>query len=79
MKLCEIPLDDHHLIMNAKEVLKHVDENTIGDVTTLGITYFCKADCVSVFKISVKVNINFYIYIVIICFYFKNIREYKNV
>ena len=73
MKLCEIPLDDHHLIMNAKEVLKHVDENT------LGITYFCKADCVSVFKISVKVNISFYIYIVIICFYFKNIREYKNV
>ncbi|RIG19366.1 hypothetical protein UQ73_20530, partial [Shigella flexneri] len=47
MKLCEIPLDDHHLIMNAKEVLKHVDENTIGVVTTLGITYFCKADCVS--------------------------------
>ena len=32
--------------MNAKEVLKHVDENTIGVVTTLGITYFCKADCV---------------------------------
>lgn len=79
MKLCEIPLDDHHLIMNAKEVLKHVDENTIGVVTTLGITYFCKADCVSVFKISVKVNISFYIYIVIICFYFKNTREYKNV
>lgn len=47
--------------MNAEEVLKHVDENTIGVVTTLGITcfYFCKADCVSVFKISVKLILVF--------------------
>lgn len=48
-------------MMNAEEVLKHVDENTIGVVTTLGITcfYFCKADCVSVFKIRVKLILVF--------------------
>lgn len=59
MKLRKISLYDHRLIMNAEEVLKHVDENTIGVVTTLGITYFCKADCVSVFKISVKLILVF--------------------
>ncbi|EHU34562.1 hypothetical protein ECDEC2A_5315 [Escherichia coli DEC2A] len=40
MKLRKISLYDHRLIMNAEEVLKHVDENTIGVVTTLGITLF---------------------------------------
>ncbi|EEW8418450.1 hypothetical protein D6C34_18965 [Escherichia coli] len=61
VKLRKISLYDHRLIMNAEEVLKHVDENTIGVVTTLGITcfYFCKADCVSVFKISVKLILVF--------------------
>ncbi|EFB2696005.1 hypothetical protein GJ368_22215 [Shigella boydii] len=61
VKLRKISLYDHRLIMNAEEVLKHVDENTIGIVTTLGITcfYFCKADCVSVFKISVKLILVF--------------------
>lgn len=61
MKLRKISLYDHRLMMNAEEVLKHVDENTIGVITTLGITcfYFCKADCVSVFKISVKLILVF--------------------
>ncbi|EIV9324272.1 glutamate decarboxylase, partial [Shigella flexneri] len=40
VKLRKISLYDHRLIMNAEEVLKHVDENTIGIVTTLGITCF---------------------------------------
>ena len=37
----EIPMEGDRLIMNAKEVLKRVDENTIGVVPTLGVTFTC--------------------------------------
>lgn len=37
----EIPMEADRLIMNAEEVLKYVDENTIGVVPTLGVTFTC--------------------------------------
>lgn len=39
VELREIPMDKGRLIMTAEEVLKRVDENTIGVVPTLGVTY----------------------------------------
>ncbi len=39
VELREIPMDNGRLIMNAEEVLKLVDENTIGVIPTLGVTY----------------------------------------
>jgi len=38
----EIPMEGNRLIMNAEEVLKRVDENTIGVVPTLGVTFTCQ-------------------------------------
>ncbi len=35
----EIPMEGNRLIMNAEEVIKRCDENTIGVVPTLGVTY----------------------------------------
>ena len=35
----EIPMEGDRLIMNAEEVLRRVDENTIGVVPTLGVTF----------------------------------------
>jgi len=37
----EIPMEGDRLIMNAEEVLKYVDENTICVVPTLGVTFTC--------------------------------------
>jgi glutamate decarboxylase len=37
----EIPMEGDRLIMNPEEVLKRVDENTIGVVPTLGVTFTC--------------------------------------
>jgi glutamate decarboxylase len=37
----EIPMEGDRLIMNAEEVLKRVDKNTIGVVPTLGVTFTC--------------------------------------
>jgi glutamate decarboxylase len=37
----EIPMEGDRLLMNAEEVLKRVDENTIGVVPTLGVTFTC--------------------------------------
>jgi glutamate decarboxylase len=37
----EIPMEGDRLIMKAEEVLKRVDENTIGVVPTLGVTFTC--------------------------------------
>lgn len=37
----EIPMEGDRLIMNAEEALKRVDENTIGVVPTLGVTFTC--------------------------------------
>jgi glutamate decarboxylase len=38
----EIPMERNRLIMNAEEVLRRVDENTIGVVPTLGVTFTCQ-------------------------------------
>ncbi len=41
VELREIPLEGDRLIMNADEVIKRVDENTIGVVPTMGVTFTC--------------------------------------
>jgi glutamate decarboxylase len=41
VELREIPLEGDRLMMTPEEVLKYVDENTIGVVPTLGITFTC--------------------------------------
>ena len=38
----EIPMDHDRLIMTPEEVLSRVDENTIGVVPTLGVTFTCQ-------------------------------------
>lgn len=38
----EVPMAGDRLIMNAEEALKRVDENTIGVVPTLGVTFTCQ-------------------------------------
>ena len=42
VELREIPLSGDRLIMSPEEVLKRVDENTIGVVPTLGVTFTCQ-------------------------------------
>ena len=42
VELREIPLEGDRLIMTPEEVLKRVDENTIGVVPTLGVTFTCQ-------------------------------------
>lgn len=42
IELREIPMDGDRLIMNPEEVLKRCDENTIGVVPTLGVTFTCQ-------------------------------------
>lgn len=42
VELREIPLEGDRLLMNAEEVLKRVDENTIGVVPTMGVTFTCQ-------------------------------------
>ncbi|MBK0398530.1 glutamate decarboxylase [Limibaculum sp. M0105] len=42
IELREIPLEGDRLIMNAEEVLKRVDENTIFVVPTFGVTFTCE-------------------------------------
>jgi Glutamate decarboxylase and related PLP-dependent proteins len=39
IEIREVPMDDGRLIMNAEEAIKRCDENTIGVVPTLGVTY----------------------------------------
>lgn len=41
VELREIPLEGNRLIMSPEEVLKRVDENTIGVVPTMGVTFTC--------------------------------------
>ncbi|AZV95228.1 glutamate decarboxylase [Kerstersia gyiorum] len=41
VELREIPMENGRLIMSPEEVLKRVDENTIGVVPTLGVTFTC--------------------------------------
>jgi glutamate decarboxylase len=42
VELREIPMESGRLIMDPDEVLKRVDENTIGVVPTLGVTFTCE-------------------------------------
>lgn len=42
VELREIPLEGDRLMMTPEEVLKRVDENTIGVVPTLGVTFTCQ-------------------------------------
>ncbi|MFA5662421.1 glutamate decarboxylase [Castellaniella sp.] len=42
VELRQIPLEGERLMMNPEEVIKRADENTIGVVPTLGVTYTCQ-------------------------------------
>jgi len=42
VELREVPMENNRLIMNAEEALKRCDENTIGVVPTLGVTFTCQ-------------------------------------
>ncbi|QII84015.1 glutamate decarboxylase [Bordetella hinzii] len=42
VELREIPMEHGRLVMNPEEVVKRVDENTIGVVCTLGVTFTCE-------------------------------------
>lgn len=42
IEIREIPMEKDRLIMTPEEVLKRVDENTIGVVPTLGVTFTCQ-------------------------------------
>jgi glutamate decarboxylase len=41
IEIREIPMDEGRLLMTPEEVLKRCDENTIGVVPTLGVTFTC--------------------------------------
>jgi glutamate decarboxylase len=47
VELREIPLEPTRLGLTPKEVLKYVDENTIGVVPTLGVTFTCQYEPVA--------------------------------
>jgi glutamate decarboxylase len=47
IELREIPMDEGRLLMTAEEVLKRCDENTIGVVPTLGVTFTCQYEPVA--------------------------------
>lgn len=47
IELREIPMEDGRLLMTAEEVLKRCDENTIGVVATLGVTFTCEYEPVA--------------------------------
>ncbi|CAK7193004.1 Glutamate decarboxylase [Commensalibacter sp. Nvir] len=42
VELREIPLEKNRLLMTPEEVCKRIDENTIGVVPTLGVTFTCQ-------------------------------------
>ena len=42
VELREIPLEGDRLLMTAGQVIQHCDENTIGVVPTLGVTFTCQ-------------------------------------
>jgi len=42
VELREVPMESDRLILNAEEVIKRCDENTIGVVPTLGVTFTCQ-------------------------------------
>ncbi len=42
VELREVPMEGDRLILNAEEVIKRCDENTIGVIPTLGVTFTCQ-------------------------------------
>lgn len=42
VEIREVPMDGDRLILNPEEVIKRCDENTIGVVPTLGVTFTCQ-------------------------------------
>ena len=42
IELREVPMEKDRLILNSEEVIKRCDENTIGVVVTLGVTFTCQ-------------------------------------
>jgi len=42
IELREVPMEKDRLILNPEEVIKRCDENTIGVVPTLGVTFTCQ-------------------------------------
>jgi glutamate decarboxylase len=42
VEIRQIPMENGRLLMNAEEVIKRCDENTIGVVPTLGVTFTCQ-------------------------------------
>ncbi len=47
IELREIPMEEGRLIMTAEEAVKRCDENTIGVVPTLGVTFTCQYEPVA--------------------------------
>ncbi|MEO8270630.1 MAG: pyridoxal-dependent decarboxylase, partial [Aureliella sp.] len=47
IELREIPMENDRFIMSPEEVLKRCDENTIGVVPTLGVTFTCQYEPVA--------------------------------
>jgi glutamate decarboxylase len=47
VELREVPLERHRLGLTPEEVVKRVDENTIGVVPTLGVTFTCQYEPVA--------------------------------
>ncbi len=47
VELREVPLERDRLVMTPEEVLKRVDENTIGVVPTFGVTFTCQYEPVA--------------------------------
>jgi glutamate decarboxylase len=42
VELREVPMEPNRYLLNGEEVLKRVDQNTIGVVATLGVTFTCQ-------------------------------------
>jgi len=52
VELREIPLEGDRLIMTPEEVIKRADENTIGVVPTLGVTFTCQYEPVKAVSLA---------------------------
>lgn len=63
VELREIPMEKDRLIMTPEEVIKRCDENTIGVVPTLGVTFTCqyepvKAVCEALDKLQAETGLD---------------------
>ena len=52
IELREVPLEQDRLVMTPEEAIKRCDENTIGVVPTLGITFTCQYEEVQAFSVA---------------------------